>query len=553
MTLTIKNRLYILSFIPLLLMAIGMMSVTYMKSTELTAQQVESTRSNMMAMKEKELKAYLQMAQSSISPFLEKGATLEEALPTLKTLEYGESGYIFGYSSKGVRIVIGQGTDGIGKNYYNLQDKQGNYLIQDLIKNSKIGEFTTYYFPKPGQSIALPKLSYSIFIPQWDLMLGTGFYTDDIDAVISDMKESSNAALQSSLAAIAIFCGLIALVVAVFAVAVNRTIMQPLEQFDRSISAFASGEADLTARMETFKAPEFAKLSENFNAFVASLQTIIRSVSDVGQQVVSETSSMSSRAAQVDEIATGQREETEQVATAMTEMTTTAQEISSNASQAADSAKLAENNAKEAQQIVNAAAGSVADLASEVSEANTVVSRLEGDVQNISSSLTVIQDIAEQTNLLALNAAIEAARAGDQGRGFAVVADEVRKLASRTQESTGDIHKMIQQLKSASDAAVKAMDSSQSRSAQTVEEANAAAAALAKIQDSIDTIMDMNSLIATATEQQNIVGQEISQRIVVISDQSSQSASLANQNRTGSQNLNSRANELYHLVDRFTV
>lgn len=553
MSLTIRQRLYVLSIVPLLIISLSMMYLSFSETQKLNHEQMAATRASMMEMKQNELRSYLQIADTALKSLKQKNAPLSEAITILRDIAFENSGYIFGYNSKGDRLLLGQSNAGLGDNFWNMQDTQGNYLIQDLIKNAKVGKFTTYYFPKPGESTPLPKLAYSAYLPQWDLMIGTGFYTDDIDAVIANMEELAAENMQSSLVNIGLMSLIIILIVGFFAIILNRSIMRPLELFDLSIRSFASGDADLTARMEKFNAPEFARLSDNFNAFVSSLQSIIARVHQVGQQVVDETNDMTQRAQQVDAIASGQREETDQVATAMTEMTTTATEISNNAHHAAQSAKDADDNAKDAHEIVDSAAQSVQDLAKEVAEASLVISKLEGDVKNISSLLAVIQDIAEQTNLLALNAAIEAARAGEQGRGFAVVADEVRKLASRTQDSTGQIHAMIGQLKNASDAAVKAMDSSQSRSLSTVEKANAASTALQKIQDSIATIMDMNALIATATEEQSIVGQEISERIVVISDQSSQSAELANQNQAGSQQLNSRANELYELVDRFKV
>ncbi|EJC6782309.1 methyl-accepting chemotaxis protein [Vibrio parahaemolyticus] len=553
MNLTIRHRLYVLSFLPVIIVSIAMMLEASIEARRLSSDQIASAHEAMIEMKKAELRTYLEIADSALAPLKQTKASREDAISLLRNVKFGDSGYLFGYDSKGIRLLLGKSNVGIGQSFYNLKDSNGSYFVQELIKNAKAEKFTTYYFPKPGSSSPLPKLSYSIYIPQWDLTLGAGIYTDDVEQELMRMEKSALDRLDQSLWTLILISVVVMLSVAFMAYLVNRSVMRPLELFSNSIRSFASGDADLTARMENFKAREFNVLSEDFNTFVASLQEIINQVRNVSQQVVQESKAMNQRASDSAQLSAGQQKETEQVATAMTEMTATAAEISNNAGQAADSAREAEDNVSVAHQVVVATASSVSALSEEVAQASIVISKLEGDVKNISSSLDIIQEIAEQTNLLALNAAIEAARAGDQGRGFAVVADEVRKLASRTQDSTGDIHDIIQRLKAASDDAVTVMDKSHKRSIDTVSQANSATSALRKIQESVQDILDMNALIATATSQQSVVGQEISQRVVVISEQSDDASKLAQDNKRGSEDLNIKVKELSSLVERFKV
>lgn len=217
-----------------------------------------------------------------------------------------------------------------------------------------------------------------------------------------------------------------------------------------------------------------------------------------------------------------QSDETAQVATAMQEMSATVNEVANNTESAAHEAQTTLDVSRNGQLIVQEARETIGQLAAEVERTRIVISNVAEHSQQIDTITDVISSIADQTNLLALNAAIEAARAGEQGRGFAVVADEVRSLAGRTQNATGEIRTMIEQLRGEVRNAVDVMQSSRERADNAVKGIDHTADALSQIVDSVNRLSDRNNQIATAAEEQSAVANEMSQNIENINNLSHQ-------------------------------
>ncbi|MGE6104408.1 methyl-accepting chemotaxis protein [Aeromonas veronii] len=301
----------------------------------------------------------------------------------------------------------------------------------------------------------------------------------------------------------------------VMAFALNR-INRPLFDSVKALEALANGSGDLGSKLPVAGPEEIRRLGSAFNGFVAKIRDTISQLTATLGELAGESERLSRSAAGNLGSMTRQQEQTTQLATAMTEMTSTVHEVANNTAQAAEAANEADNQAVTGDEVVQQSVNMIEQLAEEIASAGNRVKEVAKASEQIGSVLAVIQSIAEQTNLLALNAAIEAARAGEQGRGFAVVADEVRSLAGRTQHSTAEIRGTIEQLQRAVGTTVTMIEHSVSRAGESVERANQAGEALGRIKGAVNSIRDMNTQIAAASEEQSSVSDEITRNIVSV-------------------------------------
>ncbi|MCG8429467.1 MAG: methyl-accepting chemotaxis protein [Chromatiales bacterium] len=331
-----------------------------------------------------------------------------------------------------------------------------------------------------------------------------------------------------------------------------NSLSSPIQYLAETITE-VENSSDLTHQVDMKRNDELGMAANAFNSMVAKFRDSLNRVSDMTHQLAATAEETSVITEQTNEAVQQQLNETTHVATAMTEMGSTVQEVAASANNTAHAVSKANDQAAEGQRTMQDTIAQIQRLASEVESAAEVIRQLEKHSEEIGSVLDVISNIAEQTNLLALNAAIEAARAGEQGRGFAVVADEVRNLASKTQVSTEEINQMIQKLQNGSGQAVSAMNQSQTVAGSAAEQAVKTGEALSVIAEAVTHINDMSTQIASAAEEQSAVVAEINQNIVQISDSTEQTATGANQTAEASGDLARLASDLQGLVGQFKV
>ncbi|MFI7864599.1 methyl-accepting chemotaxis protein [Ectopseudomonas khazarica] len=389
------------------------------------------------------------------------------------------------------------------------------------------------------------KTVYAQLVAQVELLL------QRVDQALQAQQQAMQAERKASSGLIVVAAALALLFGLAAAIIISLVIVRPLKRVIALAESVAGG--DLSVHLEQDRRDEIGQLLAAMQRMAGNLRDMVGRLQGGVAQISNSAQSLSATAEQTRQGVNGQKLETDQVATAMSEMTATVHEVARNAEAAAASTEQADQRVGNGSQVVRQTLQRIEQLARAMDTTTASIQRLSQDTQRIDAVLEVIKSVAEQTNLLALNAAIEAARAGEQGRGFAVVADEVRALAKRTQQSTAEIESLISALREGSRRAVADMEQSAGLVEKTVDDASQTEVALVAIAEAVTLISEMNQQIAAAAEQQTAVAEEINRSVTSIRDIADQSATAMDETAASSIQLAELGRELQGMAGHFRL
>lgn len=448
---------------------------------------------------------------------LGKEQAQQEALKVLKELRFNDGkGYVWITDTNANIIQHPIISDWNGTNQASLADDNGVRVFAELASMAKADNSGSiaYLWRNPGEEEATPKLAYGQLYGQWRWVVSSGLPTNDL-----------NEQFTSNVFRMSLLFALITLATLIASLKVVNNMVRPLNAIKEIMQNIAQGH--LNQRIENHRKDEFGALFSSTQTMLTSLRNFIEHVSQSSGQLLGLAKSMADANDHSNKALQDQREKTELVATSIEQVSVTVQDVAQNTQETSDAAEHANNETIHGNEMMTNTINTITVMTDEIEQTALAIRKLEGDIEQIEGVLDVIRGISEQTNLLALNAAIEAARAGESGRGFAVVADEVRTLAQRTQQSTEEIKEMTELLQRSAQEAVIRMGSSRNQAENALKLAQDTGQGMQKIKEQIGVLNSMNTSVATATEEQGQVIQDISRNIVSIKDSADSTSDAA--------------------------
>jgi len=463
-----------------------------------------------------------------------------QAKEALRTLRFGTDDYYFIYDFDGRAVMVAGNPKIEGQVLLGKTDAAGFKLWDALVEKGKAGTgYFDYVFPRAGQTESKPKRGYVIGVPEWQWIVGTGVYVDDVDEAVK------KAALSAGLMSLAILAAVAGIAFLVSRSIVNQLGGEPATAIDL-MSRAAAG--DLTIEVH----------STSKGSILDSAGQMVRSIRQMVTEITQSSTTMSKGAEQIStaskEVAIAsqrQSDATSSMAAAIEEMTVSINQISDSAKETQDSSHASVALVEGGVTRIQSVSAEIGNIATTINDASARIRKLEESAKQISSIAGVIKDIAGQTNLLALNAAIEAARAGETGRGFAVVADEVRKLAERTSSATIEIEKMISGIQTDTVETADVIDAALPQADAGVRAAKEAVESLRQIKEGAQTTMARIRDVANSTKEQSLASDSIAQKVEEIASMVEETTAAMQSNAETASSMEKIASELTRLVSRF--